>query len=38
MAMMCISIKENIVELCTTGQNFPFVSYLGAYTFNSWLR
>jgi hypothetical protein len=34
-AIICISIKENIVELCTIGQNIPAVSYFGAYTFNS---
>lgn len=32
-AMMCMSTRENIIELCTVGQNFPAVSYLGAYTF-----
>lgn len=34
-AIACIRINENIVELCTIGQNFPPVSYLGEYTFNS---
>jgi hypothetical protein len=28
-----MSTRENIIELCTVGQNFPAVSYLGAYTF-----
>lgn len=32
-AMMCMSTREKIMELCTIGQNFPAVSYLGAYTF-----
>lgn len=32
-AMMCMSTRENIIELCTIGQNFPAVSYFGAYTF-----
>lgn len=34
-AMACISTKENIIELWTIGQNFPAVSYLGAYTFKN---
>lgn len=34
-AIMCISTKEKIVELCTIGQNFPPVSYLASYTFRS---
>ena len=34
-AIICIKTKENIVELCTIGQNFPPVSYLGAYTLSS---
>ena len=32
-AIACMSSSENIIELCTIGQNFPAVSYLGAYTF-----
>lgn len=32
-AMMCMSTRENIIELCIIGQNFPAVSYFGAYTF-----
>jgi hypothetical protein len=32
-AIACMSIRENIIELCTVGQNFPAVSYFGAYTF-----
>lgn len=32
-AIACISTRENIIELWTIGQNFPAVSYLGAYTF-----
>lgn len=32
-AMMCMSTRENIIELCTIGQNFPAVSYFGVYTF-----
>jgi len=32
-AIACISTRENIVELCTIGQNFPAVSNFGAYTF-----
>ena len=31
-AMACISTSENIIEVCTIGQNFPALSYLGAYT------
>lgn len=34
-AMACISTSEKIIELCTIGQNFPPVSYLGAYTFKN---
>ena len=37
-AIICISTKEKIVELCTTGQNFPPVSNLGAYTFKNWQK
>jgi len=29
MAITCISTNENIVELCTVGQNSPPVSNLG---------
>jgi len=32
-AIACISTRENIMELCTIGQNFPAVSNFGAYTF-----
>lgn len=32
-AIACISTRENIIELCTIGQNFPPVSYLDEYTF-----
>jgi len=32
-AIICMSTRENIIELCITGQNFPAVSYFGAYTF-----
>lgn len=32
-AIACMSTSENIIELCTIGQNFPAVSYFGAYTF-----
>lgn len=32
-AIKCMSRRENIIELCTIGQNFPAVSYRGAYTF-----
>ena len=32
-AIMCMSTREKIVVLCTIGQNFPAVSYFGAYTF-----
>lgn len=31
-AIMCMSTREKMVELCTIGQNFPAVSYLGVYT------
>lgn len=31
-AIACMSTRENIIELCTIGQNFPAVSYLGMYT------
>lgn len=34
-AIACMSTRENIIELCTIGQNFPAVSYFGAYTFKN---
>ena len=32
-AIACISTRENIMQLCTVGQNFPALSNFGAYTF-----
>lgn len=32
-AIACISTSENIMLLCTVGQNFPADSNFGAYTF-----
>lgn len=32
-AIQCMSTRENIIELCTIGQNFPAVSNFGSYTF-----
>lgn len=32
-AIICMSTRENIIESWTIGQNFPAVSYFGAYTF-----
>jgi hypothetical protein len=34
-AIICSSTRENIVVLCTMGQNVPPVSYLGEYTLKS---
>lgn len=31
-AIACISTSENIMQLCTVGQNLPAVSNFGAYT------
>lgn len=36
--IMCISTRENIVVLCTMGQNRPPVSYFGEYTFRSYVK
>jgi hypothetical protein len=38
MAIMCINTRENIVVLCTIGQNLPPVSYFGEYMFRSCVK